>query len=310
MSTTVDTSIHRALDSAFAGAPASAEAQDLKEEVRASLMARAADLEAAGAAPADAARTALAEIGDLRDVVAAVADAPQDDAGYAALLSAHRVRPQPAFVVRVTLAAALLAGTAALVATGVLAWSVAAGAALAVVAALATGAVVADALRQETTQNYPLPTGRAVGFGAASAAVVTALGLGGLYAADLGRIWLAVVAGVLLVAGVLGFVVLGVTQTNRHKPWTVELGRQAAGQDRFSREPEAAARFGIYSAALGLVAVLAFVVLTMTVGLAWSWLALAAAVPLYFLLLARMLFPAAAHGPAREPARPTGHPAA
>jgi hypothetical protein len=36
------------------------------------------------------------------------------------------------------------------------------------------------------------------------------------------------------------------------------------------------------------------VVLTMTVGLAWSWLALAAAVPLYFLLLARMLFPASA----------------
>lgn len=297
MSTTVDTSIHRALDRAFAAAPASAEAQDLKEEVRASLLARAADLESAGAAPADAARSALAEIGDLRDVVAAVADAPRDDAGHAALLSAHRVRPRPGFVVRVTLAALLLAGSAALVAlvaTGLLAWPLGAGVALAVVAGLATGVVVADALRQETTQSYPLPTGRALGFGAASAAVVAALGLGGLFAADLGRIGLAVAAGVLLVGGVLGLVVLGVTQTNRHKPWTVELGRQAVGQDRFSREPEAAARFGIYSLALGLLAVLAFVVLTMTVGLAWSWLALAAAVPLFFLLLARMLFPAAA----------------
>lgn len=299
MSTTVDTSIHRALDRAFAAAPASAEAQDLKEEVRASLMARAADLEAAGAAPADAARTALAEIGDLHDVVAAVADAPDDGPGHAALLSAHRVRPRPAFVVRATLAAVLLAGSAALVAlvaAGVLAWSPGAGGALAVVAGLATGVVVADALRQETTQSYPLPSGRALGFGAASAAVVAALGLGGLFAADLGRIWLAVAAGVLLVGGLLGFVVLGVTQTNRHKPWTVELGRQAVGQDRFSREPEAAARFGIYSVALGLVAILAFVVLTMTVGLAWSWLALAAAVPLFFLLLARMLFPAGPGG--------------
>jgi MFS family permease len=301
MSTTVDTSIHRALDRAFAAAPASAEAQDLKEEVRASLMARAADLEAAGAAPADAARTALAEIGDLRDVVAAVADAPDDDPGQAALLSAHRVRPRPAFVVRVTLAAVLLAGSAALVAlvaTGALAWSAGTGAVLAVVAGLATGVVVADALRQETTQSYPLPARRALGFGAASAAVVAALGLGGLFAAGLGRIWLAVAAGVLLVGGLLGLVVLGVTQTNRHKPWTVELGRRAAGQDRFSREPEAAARFGIYSVALGLLAVLAFVVLTMTVGLAWSWLALAAAVPLFFLLLARMLFPAPAPAPA------------
>ncbi|WP_158373063.1 permease prefix domain 1-containing protein [Cellulosimicrobium cellulans] len=295
MTTTVDTSIHRALDRAFAAAPASAEAQDLKEEVRASLMARAADLEAAGTAPAEAARTALAEIGDLRDVVAAVADTPADDAGHAALLSAHRVRPRPAFVVRVTLAAVVLAGAAtleALVATGVLAWSVVAGAVLAVVAGVATGVVVADALRQETTQNYPLPARRALGFGASSAGVVTALGLGGLFAADLGRIWLAVAAGVLLVAGVLGFVVLGVTQTNRHKPWTVELGRQAVGQDRFTREPEAAARFGIYSGALGLVAVLAFVVLTMTVGIAWSWLALVGAMVVHMVLLARMLFPA------------------
>jgi hypothetical protein len=38
MTTTVDTSIHRALDRAFAAAPASDEAQDLKEEVRASLI--------------------------------------------------------------------------------------------------------------------------------------------------------------------------------------------------------------------------------------------------------------------------------
>jgi hypothetical protein len=299
MNATVDTSIHRALDRAFAAAPASAEAQDLKEEVRASLMARAADLEAAGATPADAARTALAEIGELGDVVAAVADVRGDEPGHAALLSAHRVRPRPAFVVRVSLAALALAAAAvllALVATGVLPWSAGAGVALSVAAGLATGAVVADGLRQETTQSFPLPPGRALGFGAAGAAVVAALGLGGLFAADLGRVWLAVAAGVLLVGGVLGFVVLGVTQTNRHKPWTVELGRQAAGQDRFSREPEAAARFGIYSAALGLAAVLAFVVLTMTVGQAWSWLALAAAVPLYFLLLARMLFPAGPGG--------------
>ncbi|MCG7285888.1 permease prefix domain 1-containing protein [Cellulomonas sp. ACRRI] len=300
MTTTVDTSIHRALDRAFAAAPASAEAQDLKEEVRASLMARAADLEAAGAGPADAARTALAEIGDLRDVVAAVANGPADDEGHAALLATHRVRPRPAFVVRVSLAAVVLAGAAALVAlvaTGVLGWSLAAGAALAAVAGLATGAVVADSLRQETTQNYPLPAGRALGFGAAGAAVVAALGLGGLFAAHLDRPWLAAVAGVLLVAGVLGFVVLGVTQTNRHKPWTVELGRQAVGQDRFTREPEAAARFGIYSGALGLVAVLAFVVLTMTVGIAWSWLALVGGMVVHMVLLARMLFPAA-HGPA------------
>lgn len=289
MTMTVDTSIHRALDRAFAGAPDSAEAQDLKEEVRASLMARAAALEATGLAPAEAAARALAEWGDLHDVVADLAGSPQRPAA----VTVPRVRPRPSFVVRVALvsvAAAAAVAAMALVAAGVLDVPLGITAALAVAAGLTTGTVVADSLRQETTTNHPLPTGRALGFGAATVATVTGLGLATPALAGDDRLWPVLVAGGLVVAGLVGFLVLGTTQTNRHKAWTVEAGRQVAGDDRFSREPEVAARFGVYTVVLALVAVLAFVVLTMTVGLAWSWLAPAVAVPVFFLLLARMLF--------------------
>jgi MFS family permease len=294
--------IHRALDEAFAAAPAGPDAQDLKEEVRASLLARVADLEAGGVPAGEAARAALAELGDLREVVATVAPVRRDagdvgstaDAGQA-LHAAHRVRPAPAFVLRATAAGVVLAGCAALLvmlAAGLLVWPAAAGAGVALLAAVVTLALVTDALRQETTSSYPLPATRAAAFGGASAATAAALGLGALLAADPGNRAGAVVAGVLLVVGVAAFVVLGVTQTNRHKPWTLELGRQTAAANRFDQDPAAAARFGIYSAALGLVAIIGFVVLTFTVGLAWSWLALAVVVPVYFLMLARMLFPA------------------
>lgn len=286
-------SIHRALDAAFAAAPAGAEAQDLKEEVRASLLARAAALEATGLSEAEAARTALAELGDLRDVVATVAVAGEDS-GHAALVAAHRVRPRPAFVLRVTAAALAAAGAAAavLVAVGALERPVGFGAGFVLLGALAVAVIVTDALRQETTTNYPLPTGRATAFGAAAGGAVVALGFGGLFATQVGEVWLVLLAAAAAVGSVTGFVVLGVTQTNRHKPWTLELGRRVAVEDRFAQEPAEAARFGIYTVVLWTVALIAFVVLTILVGLVWSWLALALAVPAFLLLVARMVFPA------------------
>ena len=61
--------IHRLLDEAFAGIAVTPDTQDLKEEVRTNLLARVNELEAAGAAPDDAAQRAIAELGDLRELV-------------------------------------------------------------------------------------------------------------------------------------------------------------------------------------------------------------------------------------------------
>jgi hypothetical protein len=52
----MNSDIHRLLDEAFAGIEMTPDAQDLKEEVRANLVARSAELEASGKTPTDAAR--------------------------------------------------------------------------------------------------------------------------------------------------------------------------------------------------------------------------------------------------------------
>jgi hypothetical protein len=60
--------------------------------------------------------------------------------------------------------------------------------------------------------------------------------------------------------------------------------------NRFDEDPATAARFGIYTAALWIVAFAAFIALSFTVGFAWSWLALLGGFALMMLILARMLF--------------------
>lgn len=80
-----------------------------------------------------------------------------------------------------------------------------------------------------------------------------------------------------VLAAVVGFIVLGVTQTNRKKPWVLALHQQYQLQDSFTQDQAAAARF--------------------TIGFARSRLALLAGVAVFMFVLARMLFPA---GPERK----------
>ena len=82
------TDIHRLLDEAFAGVELTPETQDLKEEIRDNLLFRVAELEASGIEPSDAARRAIAELGDIRALVdgeAAAAPARPRSASAAAL---------------------------------------------------------------------------------------------------------------------------------------------------------------------------------------------------------------------------------
>jgi uncharacterized membrane protein YkgB len=85
-------------------------------------------------------------------------------------------------------------------------------------------------------------------------------------------------------------IALGVTQTNRLKPWVLTQNRQYELEDRFSKDPVAAARFGLYTVIIWIVAITLFVVLSILVGFAWSWLALVAGLVTFFLVLTRMLF--------------------
>ena len=186
--------IHRLLDEAFVGVTMTPELQDLKEELRGNLMARAAELQSRGADAATAATTSVAELGDIHELIAEVGGAPS--AGSAAgatgratgratsgatagataaeALRLHRVKPQPAFVVRATLLSILIAVAAVflvLFAFDLLGKGLNAGAATSIVFGLAIASLVTAGLVQETAQRYRMPGFRAFGYGLAAGAL-------------------------------------------------------------------------------------------------------------------------------------------
>lgn len=284
--------IHRLLDEAFVGVELTPDSQDLKEEMRANLVARVAELEASGHSPVDAPRRAIAELGDIGDLL----DAPgvEPEAGRGGRGHSHRVRPEPALIVGIVVAA--LAATiglllATLGAIGVLPLPV--GVLFALVGITATGVawIVGDSLAHETTTNHPMPVKRASGYFLASLLAAYGLGLGGLIALLAIPAWVVIFAAFGVVAAIIGFALLGATQTNRRKAWARAQRRdRPALRRRFDEEPETAARFVIYTVVIWVVAFTLFVVLSFTLGWVWSWLALLGGFAAMMILMARMMF--------------------
>ncbi|MHC2999716.1 permease prefix domain 1-containing protein [Microbacterium sp. HJ5] len=290
---TENTDIHRLLDEAFRGIAMTPDAQDLKEEVRANLMARAAELEAGGRTPADAAREAVAELGDVRDLLDesdAATSAPRED--YAALQQRYRVKPKVGYVVRAvvwSLAAVVGIVLGVLGATGVLPLVVGPVIGLFGMASTALGLLVGDSLHQETTTNHPMPENRAGGFAGATFLASYGVAFGFLVAVGALPVWCVVFAALGVIASIILFAFLGASQTNRHKAWTRQaLAREPA--NRFEREPETAARFGIYTVVIWLVTFAVIAALVFTVGWWWAPAAFAGGFALMMLVLARMLF--------------------
>jgi hypothetical protein len=295
---TTPSNIHRYLDEAFADIPRTPETADLKEEIRGNLQARVHELEAAGTAPEAAAAKAIKELGPIQELVDSIGeDRPTGTVAETAarLMSLNRVKVSPLYVVRTVLLSLLLAAGVALVVLGalrVLAWPVTVLAVVAVVTGALEGFIVGDALSHETSQHYPTPPARAAGFGASGFVGLAGLALVAVYLGHPGALWLLVTGCTLALASLVAFIALGVTQTNRMKPWVKELNNTYAIEDRFSQDPASAARFGLYTVVIWIVAFAAFVVLSIVFGFVWSWLALLAGLAVFFLVLARMLFPA------------------
>jgi hypothetical protein len=285
--------IHRLLDEAFAGVEMTPDAQDLKEEVRANLVSRTAELEAAGASSADAARQAVAELGDVRELLDGT-DAASPAASSAQVdFLRHRVRPKPGFVVRVVVwSFVFVVGLtlAVLGATGVLPLPVGIVIALLGVASAGLALVVGDSLTQETTTNHPMPASRAGGYALATFLAMYGFGFAGLIALGQLEMWTVVFAGVGVIGAIVIFAFLGATQTNRRKAWVRNAQYSQPVSNRFEDEPETAARFGIYTVVLWLVTIGIMVALALTVGWWWALLAFVGGVAAMMLMLARMLF--------------------
>ncbi len=292
------TDVHRLLDEAFAGVELTPEVQDLKEEIRDNLLFRVAELETSGVEPSDAARQAMAELGDVRALIDDEPAAPTRAESASAAALRNKVRPKPGFVVRTVLLAIVAAAALVVLVLGLVGvLSVGTGVliGLAALFGLSLGVVTADSLRQETTSNHPLPTGRAVAFGAATGVLLVGLAFTAVVIVRLDLAWI-ILSALLVVAaiGVLSY--LGATQTNRHKPWMVEQQRAMRTGNRFEEDPAAAARFGIYTAATWTVAFVVAVVLGFTVGWIWAPVALVGGFVVMLITLARMLFGADARG--------------
>jgi membrane protein YdbS with pleckstrin-like domain len=152
--------------------------------------------------------------------------------------------------------------------------------------------IVGDSLAQETTTNHPMPTLRASGYFLATLLGAYGLGFGALVLFAALPVWAVVFAALGVVASIVLFAILGSTQTNRHKAWVRNAYSPGADYpgNRFEKEPEAAARFGIYTMVIWIVAFVAFLVLGYTTGWAWSWLAFVGGFVVMMLMLARMLF--------------------
>jgi len=294
--------IHRLLDEAFAGVTMTPELQDLKEELRGNLAARSAELQASGKDAASAARTAVAELGDIPELIASVGGdglggeggaplPPGVAAAQAALL--HRVRPKPGFVVRASVLSVAVVAFALHIVLDVVQQRTAStlNAQLwAIGFAILVALLVIDSLRQETTQRYPMPLSRSIRWGAASGFLAAGVAYGSFFFWHRAPLGLLAAAVILVIAGAMAMIALGVTQTNRLKPWVLSQNRQYELEDRFSQDPVAAARFGLYTVIIWIVAITLFVVLSVLVGFVWSWLALVAGLVTFFLVLTRMLF--------------------
>jgi len=213
----------------------------------------------------------------------------------AELVQRNRVRPRPGFVVRTVLLSLVLAAGVVLVvlgALGVVAWGAPVLLAVAAAAiALPAGVIVADSLRQETSQHYASPAYRALGFGLAAAAMGLGVFSVVVYFGDLDQLPVLIAGIVLVIAAIVAFTWLGVTQTNRTKPWALAMQRRYEQADPFSDDPAAAARFGMYTVVIWVLTFAAFGILSATIGFAWSWIAIVVGLVAFFLTLARMVFP-------------------
>jgi len=289
--------IHRLLDEAFAGVAMTPELQDLKEELRGNLAARSAELQAKGMDAAKAARTAVAELGDIPQLIASVGGdagsplSPGATAAEAARL--HRVRPKSGFVVRASVLSVAILAVGFHVVLDLIQQRTAStldAQLWAVGFAVLVAALVTDSLHQETAQHYPMPLPRSIRWGAASGFLSAGVAYGLFFFWHGAPLALLAAAIILTLAGVMAMIALGVTQTNRLKPWVLAQNRQYEVDDRFSKDPIAAARFGLYTVIIWIVAITLFVVLSIAVGFVWSWLALVAGLVVFFLVLTRMLF--------------------
>ncbi|MDR1953015.1 MAG: permease prefix domain 1-containing protein [Clostridiales Family XIII bacterium] len=93
-----------------------------------------------------------------------------------------------------------------------------------------------------------------------------------------------------IVPSVALFVFLVLTEKDRRKPWAVKHANEYMRQEAaFFADPAQATRFGLVSGAIWIAAIALFIILTIHIGILYSWLAFAGAIVMQLLIQAAFM---------------------
>jgi MFS family permease len=268
------------VDRLFAGYEDSPEIKDFKEEIAANLKERVKALMADGLEEEKAFDKAAAELGDITAIADEVGKKKRNETIGEMYIGAQMATPkQTAAELAVATGVLLFAVGLALLTffgSGVSALPYYVAVAL---LAFACGLYTFAGLTWETASHYPVKKGRALAYGLACLAMVLGAGLAVVsFLVDGFEISAALgVKMALILPGICALVFLVLTEGDRHKPWMKALVESEAENSLKYQmnivDPVKAARFGVASGGLWILAIAVFLTLGFAISFGYSWLA-------------------------------------
>ena len=267
------------VDRLFAGYDDTPEIKDFKEEVTANLAERIRGLVANGLGEEQAFEKATAELGDITAIADEVGKKRRNEA-IGRMYMGAKVPLAKRTAAGLTAASGLLllaAGLALIAFFG--GWqSVAAYNLSAILLSLACGLYAYFGLTQETAAHYAMKSRRALAYGAVCLAGFLGTGLAVVSFLS-GGSEMTIALGVkiaFMLPAICGLVFLLATEPKRQKPWLEAMVKQEIEKSMdFHRDmvdPAKAARFGVMSVGLWILAAALFATLSIAVGWRHSWL--------------------------------------
>ena len=252
---------------------------DFKEEVTCNLKERVKELMSKGYDEEGAFDQATAELGDITAIADEVGRKKRNEA-FAQMYMGAKVPISKRTALGITIASGFL-----LIAVGMILISLFMNREIAAITysspimlALACGMFTYFGLTQETAAHYPVKNSRAIGYG-----IVCLLGvLGAGFAATsfFLRNWdmpsSLIVKTALIIPAICGLIFLLATEKKRQKPWLKALVEQEI--ENFTKlhrdivNPAKAAKFGVFSGGLWVLAIAVFATLLLVANWQFSWL--------------------------------------
>ena len=264
------------IDELFQDYAESAALRDFKEEMLTNLQDRISDLQKKGLSEAEAREKAAAELGDISEIALQMSLEKRREV-YEHMYLGTRSYMDKLHIAGYVLCAALL-GFGLIVAAMLFFFT---DGFLASLGTLVPFLVVPGALlvflvlTQETSSEYPMKWWRALLYALAAGVIVFGLVVFTMmFFIDNAGLPLAIAALIpFVLPGAVVLLALGLTEKSRHKPWVVE--QQKIWLEQYAgaySDPHTAARLGLLSGALWIVALGLFIAIGFALSFKYSWI--------------------------------------